>query len=1471
MKKNKRILLFALPFVSSLLVAGLVVANTINVKANESSSSLSFTSENWVVEGNSVTLSNSSEITFNKDVHVGENKAVLHTTQDYTNYHLSFNMKFDSMNCSDPWFGRSGIIFHSDDAGLDGYYLGFFNWDNNRLWASSGWYVDDTFHLNGGVDAGWGDGQGIADNQYDIYVQNGHMQIIINNWVFMNAPLPYKTTGGLTLVSDGFSATYKDFTVTPLADDFELSERLVRPNWGGSNLSGSVYYWFESGKDQMFRMSLPEDVSNIKTYYLARGSKTRDKSQNVDVYLDKTGTLTMSDTWDNKTVTWGDAPSYASDFGTSMVEIPKSYFEGCTNNQTVGFYLDKNVDGWYSAINYYLLYEDTNGVLRVSDFLDLSYQFDKDAHAYSCATPSSDFHNYNYFDKDAGLITTHYKGQEVEMIQLPDLYKKEDIVHNFDYKDGPLSIDMNQYLKVNKNYTSCVVKYSVDGGPLTDTVTLENKNASGVVTAVCQPSQLVIDGGGWVYFDDIRIDIPYTTSVTLPDLYLNQERELNLFVDDNSTTIDLLNYVSTNMEGTFSYTYNGQETQGTLFTVPNKNLSSSITLTAKHELGDKTVTLPLTVTSYTNPSTLSLPHRGFDGFVPLNGAPEIVNNTLTSSSTNNWDVLADVGVNDYVLQSTMCPSTDGGQEGTYGILIHASMSPNGLNGTLLGFDSNNGAIDVSVGYLTDGVYTHDSSFSAGFGVSADYPYKFVVQGSSIVVMINGYRIFEFSDSFYSGSKIAILNNSGTITYKDVKVNAFNDDISTYAIRKQWAGIDTYAKVATLNGEGTIEFNVPNASNATNFRLVRRTSLWETSQGANISIGGNDYGTWTFNYADLYGDIVYPLNGFATTDNKVTVKISPSGANVFKASYVWLIYTIDGVDYVADSVYLGNEADAKRHNVTGSWSLSGVEKCFIINNNGMLLTVKSNEKVVWAQDPFVTDKMEAKTYEDASISSSIKLPYRLYLPANYDANKKYPVLVYMHGAGERGNDNLIQVTGVNHHQSTHLLLNRVILGEYADDFIVVAPQCPNDMRWVESDWTSGKYNLKATATSIPTQLLISLLYNDIFKNYSVNLSQVYGAGLSMGGFGVTDLAMREPGLFAAIVNCAGGADASQYELLKSTAVRVYHSDSDTTVNNDETLALVNALKTANADAEYYEVNHINHESWIVGFEDADLMTWMLSKQKSWSIKVETNGGTFTQELPETYTYEDKTIKLEDANKDGYSFAGWYLDSKFDHRVEEISLSEGKNIELYAKFVQQLKVEIFNEDVSLDSLKVNTGDVIDLSTYAPTKEGHILIGYTDGTNNYAKNAKVTVIENMTLTARWQIMIFEVTFVDGDETLQTVEVNYGEKVVAIEAPTKEGYVFKGWALNDSAYDFESAVKGELTLKAIWEKGAEEQPSEQPSEEPSEEPSDEPTVEPSETPSDEPSEPQEPTKKGCRGASVGLIGLLALAGTLLISKKRK
>ena len=1403
MKGKKMLWLFTV--ILSLITAVFFFLETSTTVQASENNVLSFSNDNWNVENGTVDLTNANEISFNKDIHVGENKAILHTTQVYDDYHLSFKMQYDSTNIGDPWYGRGGILLYSDQEGLDGYYIGFYNWDN-FLWISTGWYLDDVFYHNYGIDAGWGAGTGLAENQYDIYVQDGHCQIIINNWICMNAPLPYKTEGCITLVSEGISATYKDVTVNPLSDDFDLSEIIVRPNWGGSNLAGCQAYWYEAGKDQMFRMSLPNDVENVKTYYLARTSKTSDKGQNVDVYIDNTGTLGFDDVWETKALTWGDAQTYASDFGINMVEIPKSYFEGCTDNQMVGFYLDKNVDAWYCASNYYLLYEDNAGVIRVADFLDLQYQFDKDTHSYVCDPVSSFFSGYVFLDKDAGLITSHYKGQELQMIKLPQLSKIKDINHNFNYTDGTLTLDMSEYLKVNKNHTNCVIKYSVDGGALTDTVVLENKNASGVITAVCQPGQLIVDGGGWVYFDNINIDIPYTTTVTVPNLYIEQIKELNLYVSDETATIDLLDYVSTNIEGPFSYIYEGEEVQGTTFTVPSDKVSGTIILKADHELGAKTVTLPFEVTTYENPNVIQLPYSGFAGLTVLDGTLNIMSNTLVSDVDNNFDAWVDNGVYDYVFQSVMYPSNDAGDLGLYGILVHANMSINGLSGTLLSFDSNYGGIDVNIGYLHNGLYSHHSTFDVGFGATDNYPYKIIVQGSTIVVMINGYRIFEFSDRYYSGSKLAILNSTGTITYKDIKINEFNDDISTYAIRKQWAGIDTYAKVATFNGDVEIDFAVPNASLATNFRLVRRTSLWETAQNASIYVDGVNYGTWSFNYADWYGDIVYPLTDFATSNDKVTVKVSPNGSSTFKASHMWLIYNINGVDYVADCVYFGDSTDTNSHNVQGSISVSGQEKCFIINNNGMLLTVTSGEEVVWAQDPYALDMMEAKVYQDSTISTTVNLPYRLYLPTNYDENKQYPVLVFMHGAGERGSDNVAQVTGSNPYQSTHLLLNRVILGEYADDFIVVAPQCPEGMRWVESDWTPGKYNFKATATSIPTQLLISLLYKDIFQNYSVNLSQVYGAGLSMGGFGITDLAMREPGLFAAIVNAAGGVDASEYALLKSTAIRVYHSTSDTTVNNAETLALVNALKADNRDATYYEVNRIGHESWIVAFEDADLFTWMLSKKKTWSIEVETNGGVFTQELPSVYDYEDTTIQLEAASKEGFTFDGWYLDSKFTQKVEEISLNTGKYIKLYAKFVQQINVVINNNDEQIASLKVNTGDQINLADYTPVKEGHILLGYTDGINNYRKNDVVTVVTDMTLTAKWQIQIFEVTFVDGSETVATQEVEYGLQATMPAALTKEGHEFKGWYLGEELYDFENEVKSSITLTAKWEKEADQ-----------------------------------------------------------------
>ena len=127
------------------------------------------------------------------------------------------------------------------------------------------------------------------------------------------------------------------------------------------------------------------------------------------------------------------------------------------------------------------------------------------------------------------------------------------------------------------------------------------------------------------------------------------------------------------------------------------------------------------------------------------------------------------------------------------------------------------------------------------------------------------------------------------------------------------------------------------------------------------------------------------------------------------------------------------------------------------------------------------------------------------------------------------------------------------------------------------------------------------------------------------------------------------------------------------------------------------------------------------------------------------------------------------------------------------------------------------------------------------------------------------------NGGSSISSQQVVKGSYATKPSNPTKTGYNFVEWQLNGKTFSFTTPITSNITLKAIWEQVQQEQPSDEPSEEPSEEPSNEPTVEPSETPSTDPVEPQEPTKKGCRGTSVGLIGLISLAGALMISKKRK
>lgn len=1373
--------------------------------------SLPFGAENWSQESGAA-MAEGAALSADQSRDAAENKLLVHTREKYSDFHLQYKFQYASAAVADPWLGYSGVLLHGSGTGADGYYIGFYEWASN-LWCSTGYYREGTFYHLNGVDAGW-IGAGLNENTVDVYVKDSHVNVLINGWLFQNAPLPYTESGVISVYSDGVTGTYRDFSIEPLDASFDISSKLIRANWYGSNIAGDMYYWNAAGKDHAFRMRLPDSTEGVQEYWLARRSKIADPNQTVDVYADTSAALTLADEWTNKVATWGDAVNCCthnnnySYFGLNMVEIPVSALEGAQAGAEVGFYIDKNIDGWYSAAEYWLLYKDADGILRVADYMDMAYSFDTAAHSLEFDATEGGEKGFHFVCQANGVITSHRRGQEFTIAKTPDLYKIKDIEHTFAVEDGQKTFDASEYVRLETNHTGCKLTFSVDGGAESEQLILPPATKTGTVLVRCVPDGSSNDNSGAIFFEGIEVELGYSTVLEEPEAYLVKTGDPVFNSTADGQKVDLKEYVRTNMEGEWSITVGGEKKSGSEYVLPRTDTEEEVVLSVQPTDGEElSVTLTVTVRAYELPQAVSLPFYESGARAPgknwlsLYGTVSVAGNDWVAQADAPWGVLADLGTDSYAFQAVTNAGAGNADKSRYGFLLHADIGVHGLSGLLIGLEYKQslGALYCSAGWLDDGKYTALSDYDAYFDTAEDYFVKFISNGSFVELFINGYRVFTVMDKYNAGGKIAILNDGNEATYSDMRAVAFGDNIADYVFRSDWSGTDTFSAMASWTQPFTVTFALPDAAEAENFRLVRRTSFFEGTQTALVSAGEN-FGTWSLpeNGRD-HGDSIFALNGFKAQGNSVTFTISPQGT--FKASYMWLIYEKDGVDYIADSVYFGHEGDAAEHGAAVE-QLSGSDKRFVFQENGMLITFAPGEEAVFARNESVVDAMQAKKWTDQEVSASLSLPYRLYLPEGYDAAREYPMIVFLHGAGERGSDNALQVTGSV--MGTELLFKRIILGEYADDFIIVAPQCPADMRWVERDWTSGAYDFDGTSQSVVSQMVESLLYNEILEQYAVDRSRVYGVGLSMGGFGIMDLAARNPGLFAAIVNCAGGADASVYDLFDRTAVRAYHSESDTTVKNDELLAFVLAAKNEGLDAQYYEVANIGHAAWQVGFEDADLLVWLLSHEKTWSVRVELNGGKLESSIMQTFDKDTPETAIPAAERDGYRFGGWYLDAEYDQPVEQIGGSLARDVVLYAKWVKDVTVQIFNESEELDELTVENGSVIDLSRYTLEKTGYTLSGWTDGENDYPATAKVTVSEDIAFTATWIRNNYTVEVKDGGETIGSSQIAYGE-MFSFDAPAKTGYTFVGLYLDEELTqkaELPYAITANTVLYAKYEK---------------------------------------------------------------------
>jgi predicted peptidase len=207
-----------------------------------------------------------------------------------------------------------------------------------------------------------------------------------------------------------------------------------------------------------------------------------------------------------------------------------------------------------------------------------------------------------------------------------------------------------------------------------------------------------------------------------------------------------------------------------------------------------------------------------------------------------------------------------------------------------------------------------------------------------------------------------------------------------------------------------------------------------------------------------------------------------------------------------------------------------------------------------------------------ITKTVSLRYLLYLPKGYGEQKdqKWPLILLLHGAGERGNDLAL----VKKHGPPKLV-------EQGKEFpfIIVSPQCPAGMWWTEM-----------------LDSLVALL-DDVQSKYAVDPDRVYMTGLSMGGFGTWALGCRHPERFAAIAPICGGGDWFLAERLKNVPVWVFHGGRDPVVPLRESTEMVDALKKAGGDVQLTVYPEAQHDSWTETYNNPKLYEWFLSHRKN----------------------------------------------------------------------------------------------------------------------------------------------------------------------------------------------------------------------------------------------------------------------------------
>jgi predicted peptidase len=238
---------------------------------------------------------------------------------------------------------------------------------------------------------------------------------------------------------------------------------------------------------------------------------------------------------------------------------------------------------------------------------------------------------------------------------------------------------------------------------------------------------------------------------------------------------------------------------------------------------------------------------------------------------------------------------------------------------------------------------------------------------------------------------------------------------------------------------------------------------------------------------------------------------------------------------------------------------------------------------------VIDKFLKLNYTDPATGQT--MPYRLFVPENYDASKAYPLVLFLHGSGERGDDNEAQLTA---NQGATIWAKPDEQAKHP--CFVLAPQAHSGVGF---DLTEGE---DSGVVELSDDLTLALkIMDQVTENYNIDKKRLYATGVSQGGFGVWNVNEQYPKLFAAIVPICGGGNLQFASRLVNKPIWAFHAESDPIVSVSYSRNMINAIRNAGGKPMYSEfpremfIKPMGHYSWVLAYQTSEMRDWLF-KQK-----------------------------------------------------------------------------------------------------------------------------------------------------------------------------------------------------------------------------------------------------------------------------------